>query len=75
MSYLGEIAAEARTKGACTVEWYILKNSYFTGDDAIRRVKAWAAENDLHASFDNEEESFTHVKVRSVTFVPKHPAT
>ncbi len=75
MSFLSEIAADAKTKGACTADWRLLRNLYFSGDDPIGQIKTWAAREGLHASFDYAEESPTHVVVRSVTFAPLPPPT
>jgi hypothetical protein len=65
------IGDEVNRTGSCRLEWSIIRNVYFRGDNAIDDIKKWAEKNGLHTSFDYLEESPTHVKVRAVTFLPK----
>lgn len=74
-NHLGHLADEVREKGGLTVEWVMLRNLYFRGDDPVGQIKTWAKSEGLHASFDCEEECITPIKIRSVYFYPRRSAT
>lgn len=69
------VGEEASRTGVCRLEWDVIQNVYFRGDDAIRQVKEWSERNGFHASFEYAEWSPSSAKVRAVTFYPKNPIT
>jgi len=74
MSSLNHLAIEIRTKGGMTVPWWELRNVHFRGDNPVGDIKEWAQKENLNASFDYLEQSFTHCVVQSVFFRPMNPA-
>jgi hypothetical protein len=72
MGGLGEIIGdEPERNGSCTVDWAMVINLYFRGNDAKEQVEAWADKNGYYVSFEYSRRSAAGGAIKSVTFRPK----
>lgn len=75
MNDLDRIVEKVQAGGRQRIDWLVLINVYFRGEEnPIERIKAWAEEKGIAVIFDYESESLTHRVVRDVLFLQKRKA-
>jgi hypothetical protein len=78
MNYLEQLAYEILQSGGKTVDWLIIRNSYFrsgTATDSWKACELWASQNGIIASPEYKVETATGGIIQSVFFQPIHPQT
>ena len=74
MSLLDTIIQKVSSGQRHTEEWYVLRNSYFSGENPIEDMQAWADANSIDLLIRYKERSLHAVIVESVTFLPRKKA-